>query len=241
MTYQERTYRRWVDCRDLVAFNVVVKETDLYVLARRNLKQKCYRLVVKYRASLEKYIGQHPEFLTSLEPVAVPDEAPAMVKMMAAAAREANVGPMAAVAGAIAECVGSELLQFSPELIIENGGDIYLRSERKRIIAIYAGDSLLSGQVGLEVESGGQPRGISTSSGTVGHSLSFGKADAVVVISPSAALSDAAATALGNLVVKPADIPEAIEKGKTICGLTGLVIIKGSDLGAWGDVKLCEI
>ncbi len=240
MTYQPRSYRQWVDSKDLVAFNVMVKETDLYVLAQRNLKQKCYRLVIKYREALEKYIGQHPDFLVALEPVCVPGNAPAIVKKMAEAAREAKVGPMAAVAGAIAEFVGNELAQFSPELIIENGGDIYIRSARKRVAAIYAGESPLSGRIGLEIEPRGGPVGISTSSGTVGHSLSFGKADAVVVVAPSATLSDAAATALGNLVSVAEDIPAAIEAGKAIRGLTGMVMIKGASLGVWGDIKLCE-
>ena len=98
---------------------------------------------------------------------------------------------MASVAGAIAELVGRELSNFSDDIIIENGGDIFIKTTRPRIIAIYASDSPLSGKIGIEIDAGETPCGICTSSGSVGHSLSFGKADAVTIIAPSAALADA--------------------------------------------------
>lgn len=239
--YEPRTYRHWVKDKDLVSFNVVVKETDLHIRARTNLKRKALKLVLKYRDLLERYIERHPSFLTSLEPVAVGDDAPRIVTEMAEAATKAGVGPMAAVAGAIAEFVGSELLAFSPEIIIENGGDIYLNSLEKRVIGIYAGKSPLTGKLALEVSGQDMPMGICTSSGTVGHSLSFGKADAVVVLSPSATLADAAATAIANMIIQPSDIPNGIEFAQNIDGLKGVVIIQDEHIGVWGEVKLCQM
>jgi ApbE superfamily uncharacterized protein (UPF0280 family) len=239
--YQPRTYRHWVKGKDMVAFNVTVKETDLYIRARSDLKSKAYELVVKYRRMLEEYIEGHPSFLTSLEPMAVDDDAPPLVTQMAEAAEKAGVGPMAAVAGAIAEAVGSELAAFSPEVIVENGGDIYLRSLTKRLIGIYAGKSPLTGRVGLEINGEDTPLGICTSSGTVGHSLSYGQADAVIVLSPSTALADAAATAIGNRILKPEDIPGGIEFARSVGGLKGVVIIQGEQVGVWGKVKLGEM
>jgi ApbE superfamily uncharacterized protein (UPF0280 family) len=237
--YQPRTYRHWVKDKDLVSFNVVVKETDLYIRATTNLKRKTFRLVLKYRDALERYIERHPSFLTSLEPIAVEDDAPRIVSEMAEAATKAGVGPMAAVAGAIAEFVGSQLLAFSPEIIIENGGDIYLRSQKERLIGIYAGKSPLTGKIALEINGQDTPMGICTSSGTVGHSLSFGKADAAIVLSPSATLADAAATAIGNLIIQPSDIPAGIELAQSINGLKGVVIIKDDKMGLWGEVNIC--
>jgi ApbE superfamily uncharacterized protein (UPF0280 family) len=239
--YQPRTYRHWVRGNDLTAFEVTVKETDLYIRARRDLKQEARELVLKYRRILEEYIGGHPLFLTSLEPLAVEDDAPPLVLEMAEAARKAGVGPMAAVAGAIAESVGKELLTLSPEVIVENGGDIYLRSLSKRRIGIYAGQSPLTGRVGLEIKGEETPLGVCTSSGTVGHSLSFGQADAVVALSSSTALADAAATAVGNRIIKPGDIPGGIEFAQNIGGLKGVVIIQGEQVGAWGEIKLCQM
>ncbi len=238
--YEPRTYRHWVTGKELVSFNVVVKETDLYIRASRNLKSKVLKLVLKYRDTLERYIERHPLFLTSLEPCPVDDDAPRIVKSMLESTRKVGVGPMAAVAGAIAEFVGTELLAFSPEVIIENGGDIYLKSLEKRIVGIYAGKSSFTGKIGLEIAGEDTPLGICTSSGTVGHSLSFGKADAVVVLSQSATLADAAATAIGNLIKQPGDIPSGIELAKGIEGLKGLLIIIDEKVGLWGEVKICQ-
>jgi ApbE superfamily uncharacterized protein (UPF0280 family) len=239
-TYQPRTYRRWIEGKDLIQFTVTEKETDLYIRASADLERKARRLVHKYREQLEGYIEKNPAFQTSLEPLDVPPGAPAIVRQMAEAARAAGVGPMAAVAGAIAECVGRELLEFSPEVIVENGGDIFLRVKHRRVIGIYAGDSPLTGKLGLQIEAKDTPLGVCTSSGTVGHSLSFGRADAVVVAAPSAALADAAATAIGNRVLRPGDIDGALEFAGNIPGLKGTIIIIGESLGARGDIKLCE-
>lgn len=237
--YEPRTYRQWVIGKDLVSFNVVVKETDLYVRTSTNLKSKTLKLVLKYREALERYIERHPLFLTSLEPVPVGDDAPLIVKSMAEASAKVGVGPMASVAGAIAEFIGSELLAFSPEVIIENGGDIYLKSQKIRKVGIYAGESPLSGKIAIEIKGEETPMGICTSSGTVGHSLSFGKADAVTVLSKSATLADAAATAIGNMIKQQSDIPDGIKFAKGIEGLTGLLIVKGDRIGIWGQVNIC--
>ncbi len=168
--YEPKTYRHWIKDKDLVSFNIVVKETDLYIRTSTNLRRKAHKLVLKYRDKLEKYIEQHPDFLTSLKPLPADKNAPLIVKKMSASAARVGIGPMASVAGAIAEFVGNELLAFSPEIIVENGGDIYLKSLRKRLIGIYAGKSPLTGKISLEINGEDTPLGICTSSGTVGHS-----------------------------------------------------------------------
>jgi ApbE superfamily uncharacterized protein (UPF0280 family) len=175
-----------------------------------------------------------------MEALPIDDGSPQIIKMMLEAAQKAGVGPMASVAGAIAECVGTELLAFSPEVIVENGGDVYLKISKKRLIGVYAGNSPLSGKIGLEINGRDTPLGVCTSSGTVGHSLSYGKADAVIALSRSATLADAAATAIGNLIKEPADIPEGIEVAQNITGLKGVIIIIGSNMGLWGEVTICQ-
>jgi uncharacterized protein len=238
--FQPKTYRHCIDGKDLAAFMVKEKETDLYIRAISNLQSKAQRIVLKYREQLERYIARNPDFQTSLKPLPTPADAPRIVKEMIEAGQKANVGPMAAVAGAIAEYVGKELLEFSPEIIIENGGDIFLKINTKKVVGIYAGESPLSGKIGLEIAPQETPLGVCTSSGTVGHSLSFGAADAVVIVAESAILADAAATAVCNMVKKPTDINPAIESGRKISGLKGIVIIAGGDIGVWGAIKLCE-
>jgi len=226
---------------DLVSFGVTIKETDLYIRARKNLRSKAERLVEKYRRILEKYIERCPDFQTALEPFSPGDNAPFIVKEMAESAAKAGVGPMAAVAGAIAEYVGRELLEYSPEVIVENGGDIFMKSLSPRTVSIYAGKSPLSNKIALEIEPEDTPLGICTSSGTVGHSLSYGKADAVVIISPSASLSDAVATAAGNLVKIENDIPTGLVFSEKIPEVKGALIIINDKMGVHGDLKLSRM
>ncbi|MGB5924641.1 MAG: UPF0280 family protein [Dehalococcoidia bacterium] len=239
--YEPRFYRHWIKDDDLVSFELTVKQTDLYIRSRRNLKGKALDSVLKHRSSLESYIGRHPIFLTTLEPYQAEAEAPAIVKEMGRVSQLTGVGPMAAVAGAIAEAIGRDLLALSPDIIVENGGDTFLKISKKRLVGIYAGQSSFAKKIALEIMPGETPLGICTSSGTVGHSLSLGSADAVVVLSPSTALADAAATALCNIIKAADDIPQAIEKAQSIEGLRGLVIIVGDKMGVWGKVRIVPL
>lgn len=241
MSYEERTYRNYVRADNLVKFEVIDKETDLLILAETNLYDKAMKSVLKYRSDLEKYIETDPQFGKTFSPIAIRYNAPPIVKEMAAAARRAKVGPMAAVAGAIAEFVGLDLLAFTNEVIVENGGDIFLKINHTRKVGIFAGKSPFSEKIALEVEPRKTPFSICTSSGTVGHSFSFGKADAVVVISSSGSLSDAAATAIGNAVTEISDIDPALKIAKKIRGLDGVLIIKDDHLGALGKVKIVPL
>jgi ApbE superfamily uncharacterized protein (UPF0280 family) len=239
--HEPRFYRHWIKDSGLISFNVMVEQTDLYIRSQRNLKDKALNSVLKHRGSLEAYIKRHPIFLTTLDTYQAEAEAPAIVREMARVSQLTGVGPMAAVAGAIAEAVGRDLLAFSPEVIVENGGDIFLKMSKKRLVGIYAGQSAFTKKIALEIMSKETPLGIGTSSGTVGHSLSLGSADAVVALSSSAALADAAATALGNMVKAADDISKAIEKARNIEGLRGVVIIVGDKMGVWGRVKIVPL
>lgn len=226
---------------DLICFQVLVKETDLYVYAVNPLEDLAKELVLEYRGYIEAHIERYPDFATILIPWHIPYPVPAIIQDMIAAGEKAGVGPMASVAGVIAEYVGRGLLQHSDEVIIENGGDIFIKKNSPVTVAVFAGKSPLSLKIGLKVDSRGMPMAVCTSSGTVGHSLSFGKADAVCVISESCALADAAATAVGNQVKSKGDIQHAIEFGKNIPGVRGLLIIIGDKLGAWGDLEIVPI
>lgn len=239
--YEPKIYRHWIKDTDLTSFNVTVKETDLQIRAHRNLSSKALKSVQKYRDSIDRYIERNPSFLTSLKPLPLQDNCPQIINEMSVAAEAVSLGPMSAVAGAMAEKVGKDLLTYSPEIIIENGGDIYLKTTEKRIVGIYAGDSPLTGNIALEINPDETPMGICTSSGTVGHSLSFGNADAVIVLSHSTPLADAAATAIGNIIQKATDINFGIEFAQGINGLKGIVIIKDDTMGIWGEVKIVPI
>jgi uncharacterized protein len=240
-TYQERTYRNLVGIESLESFNIVVQETDLLIHAGSSLENVARDLVLKERGFIEKYIELYPEFRKTLVPWQIDGPAPAIVCEMAYAGRKAGVGPMAAVAGAIAEHVGNALLSYSEEVVVENGGDVFIKTGRPLKIGIFAANSPLSLKMGLVIDSTEKPAAVCTSSGTVGHSISFGKADAVCIVSDSCSLADAAATAVGNRVKSKKDIGEAIEFGKNIEGVTGIIIIIGDAAGFWGDIEIISL
>ena len=238
MSYQERTYRNKVSQNSLSSFHLRVRETDLLIHCDTDLSQKALDSVYIYRGFIESYINRHPDFLTSLAPIDDDALAPAIIRDMLKASLAANVGPMAAVAGAISEYVANDLLKISQNVIVENGGDVYLTTEQEVRVGVFAGNSPLTYNIALLLKSEQMPLGVCTSSGTVGHSLSFGKADAVCVLSKSATLADAAATAIGNLVKGKGDIRTALEKGMQIDGVLGALIVLGDHFGVIGDVEL---
>jgi uncharacterized protein len=238
---QKRSYRNLISKSDLVGFRVTVKETDLFVQASTLLEDITRELVLEKRGYIENYIERHPEFARTLAPWRVTEFEPVIIVDMALAGEKAGVGPMAAVAGAIAEHVGIDLLRHSHEVVVENGGDVFLKSDDPVTIAIYAGKSPLSLHMGLRIESSGKPISICTSSGTVGHSLSLGKADAVCVVSDSCCLADAAATSIGNRVKSKAHIQPAVDFGKHIEGVKGIVVIIDDEVGIWGDLNVVPL
>ena len=243
LSYQERTYRS-VQHSGLVASVVKMAETDLHILAAEPVQDQALLAVAKVRAEIEGYIRQHPLFLSSLTPLPVDPAAPEAVQAMLAAGLVAGVGPMAAVAGVIAEAVGRELLrQGLTEVIVENGGDLFLARTQPSVVAIYAGESRLSGKLGISLRPEQMPCGLCCSSGTVGHSLSFGVADAAAVLASSAAIADAAATRLGNEVTSrdSRSVSRAVGLAKQIEGVAGAVVIAGDHLGAWGAVELTQL
>jgi ApbE superfamily uncharacterized protein (UPF0280 family) len=238
---QPRTYRTRMGREGLVGFRVAVKETDLMVLAQRDLSIEVRDLIIRERQQLEAYIQQHPDFLTTLSPSPPDLYAPPLVRDMIQAATAAGVGPMAAVAGASAARVGQALLAFTDEVIVENGGDIFMHLRRPATVSLYAGRSPLSNKLGLRIPAEPQTWGVCTSSGTVGHSLSLGQADAACVVAADTALADACATALGNRVTSASDINEALDWLGGIPGLTGALVVVGEHLGAWGHIELVPL
>jgi len=238
MKYEERTYRSLINKNNIVSYNVRIGESDLFISSDVNLKDEAFKSLSSYRLSLETYIKNNPDFRTSLLPLPEDDLAPPIVRDMLGKAKICGVGPMASVAGAVSEFVGHDLLKQTENIIIENGGDIFIKSKKELTVSVYAGESSLSYKVNFIVKPEETPLGICTSSATVGPSLSFGKADAVCVISRSATLADAAASAIGNKVKNKNDIKNALDYGIKIPGVRGIIIICGSDMGAIGKVEL---
>jgi ApbE superfamily uncharacterized protein (UPF0280 family) len=245
-SYRRRSYRSLASEEQLVSSYFTIKETDLHILAVSDVTSEAGELATGFRLQIENYLAAHPEFGTSLSPLETDDLAPPVVRRMFEAASHAGVGPMAAVAGGIAECVGQGLLDAGhKEIIVENGGDLFLSRNVALTISVFAGQSPLSNRLGLSIVPEQMPLGICTSSGTVGHSMSLGLADSVTVVAESAFVADAAATRLGNEVGCCNEPGKGIERalaiGASLTQLRGVLIICGETMGAVGDIELTPL
>ncbi len=238
--YTERTYRSDAFPDGFTSFRVVVDETDLWIAAESDLTDRALESVRLHRAVIERYIADHPEFSTTLKIWEKPVPPHSIVARMVNAGNAVGIGPMAAVAGSIAEAVARDLIGHTTRIMVENGGDLYLLGGTTSSVGIWAGPSPLSGKIALSVDPS-QGIAVCTSSSTVGPSLSLGMADAATAISPSGALADAAATELGNRVRRFQDMEKALDWALSVPGIIGAVVVMGETIGAKGQVELVPI
>jgi hypothetical protein len=239
--YEERFYRGITKPNDLLCYEVKFKETDLWCCTKTDLRKVIEDRVFFYRHQLEEYIQERPAFKESLAPIGDDPFAPSIAKEMISASAQVGVGPMATVAGAIAEFLGRDIMTLTDEYIIENGGDISIKTLRERMILVYAKKSPFSQKIAIRLKEKDKPYGVCTSSATVGPSLSLGKADVVCIVADSALFADGLATCIGNSVKSKDDIARAIETGKTFPGVIGILIIVGDNLGIWGDLEIIRV
>lgn len=198
---------------------------------------------LRARREIERFIILCPEFRWSLEPLRLRGEYPRVIELMLRAAEIADVGPFAAVAGSISQIAAEAAYEAGAKnVLVENGGDIAIIGDREFRVGIYAGEAGTSGKIGFLVRKEELPIGICTSSGTVGHSMSLGQANAVVAVADEASIADAAATSIAN-AVRGADIESSIERGlkrgHKIPEIRGCLIARGDHVGASG--KLPEL
>jgi len=221
---------------------VVVEQTDLWVVAQSDLSGAVQKAVNECRSALNAYIALRPEFLSSLGPLEADEKAPDIVQRMIHAAWTCKVGPMAAVAGAVAQWVVERCVDLSRNLLVENGGDLFLHSTRERIIGLLVDPSKSMG-LGLRLKPEEFPCALCSSSATIGHSLSFGRGDLVVARARNAALADAAATALSNLLKTPDDMSLVMEEARRLSshGLGGVFAHCGEKIGVWGKMELVAL
>ena len=239
--YKARFYRKWAKAADLLKTHICVEETDLHILTNKSIDKKWFKKqILAYRQDIQNYISRDKSFFTTIKPISIELTARDIVKEMAKAARLVNVGPMAAVAGAIAQRLAEDLLaRGCSQVIIENGGDIFLtKQNRGRLIGVFTGDSKFSGRLSLLIRKEQTPCGICTSSATFGHSLNFGLADSAVVLAKNGAVADAVATAVCNMVKSEKDFSKTVAFAKNVPGVFGILIILGKRLVSWGKIQI---
>jgi len=226
--------------KPLISERWVYKETDVLIKAdSREAITEAKRSIIRHRNDLERYIARSPLFKLSLEPVDVEVGSPKVVKLMAEAGKLAGVGPMAAVAGTLAQlAVEDAVAAGARNILIDNGGDIFIHGDRSFTVAVHAGKSPLSNKLALEIDADKLPIAVCTSSATVGPSLSFGEADAATAVANSGALADAAATAICNETKGNPEhaIKAGLERARSIPRVQAALIIYGKHVGSWGDL-----
>jgi ApbE superfamily uncharacterized protein (UPF0280 family) len=193
--------------------------------------------IITQRRILERYIDTHPEFLRALEPVTPLSGAPEVARRMARAAQLTGVGPMAAVAGAMAQLVVEAAIDAgASEVIVENGGDIYIQADSPVTIVLHTGAAKIGDSLAFSIQPQDTPLAICSSSGKMGHSMSLGECDLATVVAKDAALADAAATLAANLVKTVDDVDTALEKIIAVEGIDGVLIVKDDRVGLAGKL-----
>lgn len=242
---EQRTYRNQFSLQRFRSFTVNYKETDLWIGVdpnsfREEMREVALAKVIALRTEMEVYLLTDPVFGKTFEPHSVKPNAHEIVNRMADAAHRAGVGPMAAVAGTFSEMVGQYLMQqFSvQEIVVENGGDIFLKINRNLLMSVYAGNSPLSGKIGIEIPADQSPLGVCTSAGTVGPSVSLGKTDATMIVCRNTALADALATTFGNLVQVPEDVQQVTKQTERFPEILSAVIICRDKIGIRGQFEM---
>jgi len=194
--------------------------------------------IKRHRKELLDYIQIHPEFQHILRPIEVVDNVPEIVRRMMESSKIADVGPMASVAGALADLGLRSMLKHGAKVaVVENGGEIAIYTERPISVTILSSNLNLSGKIGFYITRKDCPLGIATSSSKTGHAISFGEADSVTVVAENASLADAAATAVCNFVSGgdiEASIQRGLRRGFKIPGVKGILIIRESRVGMAG-------
>jgi len=243
--YQPRNYRQKFNNLRFTGFQVSYLETDLWIGVdpgsyRETMKRVTESRIIELRQTLDDYIASDPGFATSLTPFRPSKAAPPEVKELTGASSLAGIGPMASVAGLFSREAGKVICENFPvkELVVENGGDIFVLLKEELVLSVFAGDSPLSEKVGMIIPAEMKEIGICTSSGTVGPSLSFGQADAVAVVCKDVLLADAFATALGNKVKSPESIHRVLEISEKFPEIIAVVIICEDKVGVRGELEI---
>ena len=233
---------------------IKIGETDL-VLKTDLREYELPKFIIKQRFELKNYIRENPDFLTSFEPVlveknnlskdhirkSISSKPPLIVKLMARAGRKAEVGPMAAVAGTISQLsMGYMIENGAKYVIVDNGGDVAIKTDQNVVVGLYAGESSLSGELGFKIKYRNTPMGVCTSSGTVGHSISFGRSDSVTVFADEASTADALATSIANSALGDND-PDAVQNSLDRAEdfrkvMRGVLVVVGESAGTLGKI-----
>ena len=241
-SYADRDiYRNKISAEGRYSFRLDYKYSDLFIICDRDISSELEEPVRGFYTDIETVISGRPVFEKSLVPLKARDHYSPVVKDMCRAGEVFNVGPMASIAGALCDHLAKSISRRCDFLMIENGGDVYIKSSSPLEVGIFTKNSYFKDKLTLLIGAGQTPCGICSSSGSFGHSLSLGKSDLVTVLSGNAIQADAAATAIANTIKCEEDIDAAIARFKKYSQIKGLIIIKNKRIGLWGQLQLAPV
>lgn len=199
--------------------------------------EKASQAIISLRTDLEDYLAHNPPFLDSLVPVTPTLNPPEIALRMHRASELTGIGPMASVAGVLAQMACERAaLKGCQEVVVENGGDLFVNLKEPLTIGIYAGERVLKGKLAFRLNGEDMPLAICSSSSFMGHSLSFGQCDLATVTSKNGALADSAATLAGNLVKSEDDLESTVNIILSIPGVEGVFLVKNDKIGLGGKL-----
>ena len=231
-------YRNKISAEGRYSFRLDYKYSGLYIICDRDISSELEEPVLSFYRNIEKVITRQTDFEKSLVPIKSVKDLPPTIKEMCDAGEVFGVGPMASIAGALCDYLAKSLAGRCSFLMIENGGDVYIKSSDPLEVGIFTKNIYFKDKLTLLVEAGQTPCGICSSSGSFGHSLSLGKSDLVTVLSRTATIADAAATSIANTINSEEDIDTAIARFSQYKEVEGLIIIKNKRIGLWGKLQL---
>ncbi len=242
MNTKTRDYRTFLSDENSlrVPWQAKVDSSDLYILSREAFREETEDLIRRLRADIMRQEDLQPGFMAALNPLPELSPVPDIIRAMYSGSAAAGTGPMAAVAGAIAEAAGRFILTRCPEVIVENGGDLWLKLNEPAAVQVVTSSLSFRG-LGIKIRPEQTPCGLCTSTGRFGHSLSFGRADTATVYADSGAAADASATAVCNMVQGEEDLIPACDFAMNIPGVRGVLITFRDRLAARGDIELTDI
>ena len=231
-------YRNKISCRQKYNWRILYKYSDILISCDKDVNLKLKKLIEEIYVILESHIRENPFFQKSLSPLKSKPGYPPIIKKMYEKTALFNVGPMAAVAGAVCDFLALGLNKYCRCLVIENGGDVFLKSDKDIDVGVYLKNKYFTDKIFLRIKTGDMPCGLCSSSGSFGHSLSLGKSDLVTVMAGSTISADGAATSVANNINSFKDISKTINYYKTTKDIKGILIVKDDKLGVWGKVEL---
>ena len=223
----------------LGSFDVSVGNLQLRISAAENLRDEARIVALKHWEQLEAYIAGHSTFKTSFVPMPVGPGAPAVVRSMGAAAEAAGVGPMLTLPGAMAEAVARDLSQHARNVVVSTEGDTFAMHHRAQTFVVEP--AMGAGRPGIAVRiAAGRPFAFYASAGRSRINPGIGHARVVAVLAEHGAVADAAASAIGLAMHLPTHVDRALEAARrlVVCGMRGVVILAGSQIGVWGEMEI---